>query len=160
VQRGTAVTVLASILTLLAATTPGCFGHECEGDVVATPYGEGFGEGHFLDDASWESAPLAAKWMSLPGGRTWKFLIPSWERARRPFVAMTAYISQAEIPNLPQCCGQADNWAMGTGFQAEFHDVAPGRFELTNSTCTDFFVRVVVRAGDAQDSGTGDAQTE
>jgi hypothetical protein len=161
VQRIAAVIIVASSLALAATAVPGCFGHECEGDVITIPYGEAPGEGEFLDEASWESAPVAEKWISFPGGRTRSFRIPSWERAGRSFVGMSAYISQAEIPNEPHCCGLVDNWTEGTGIQAEFHDLSPGRFKLTNTTCTDFFMRVVVHAGDArQDSGAGDAQTE
>lgn len=160
-----------SVIAIAVVAAPGCFGRECEPDVIQVPYGEGQTEGDFIDDASWESTPLRTKWLAFPGKRTWKFHIPRWEREGRPFVSMVGYVSAAESPDKVGCepdCLLGDNWTNGTGFIAEFSQVSPGRFQVTNDSCSPFYLRVVMRAGADADSGTdsgadsgaADAQTE
>ena len=155
-----AITVIAPVFALVGLTLPGCFTHACEGDVIAKPFGEAAGEGHFLDDTTWESMPLDGKWLFFPGGRTWKFRVPAWERENRTFVSLAAYVSTAEVPAQVQTSGAADNWTEATGNLTEVSQVSPGNFRIDNATCSDFYVRVVAHAGDARDSGARDAQSE
>jgi len=162
-RKGVAVGV---VITVGLATTPGCFGHECDGDVMAVPYGEAPAEGDFLDDATWESSPLQSFWLDFPGRRTWKFHIPKFERENRPFLTMTGYVSAGRSPDgVTECdfqgCPPADNWTNGTGNLLEFSQVSPGRFQVTNDTCSPFYLRVVMRAGPPSvDAGAGDASSE
>jgi hypothetical protein len=107
-------------------------------------------------------------WLDFPARRTWNFHIPSWERENRPFVSMVGFVSAGRFPDqISRCdsvsCLPADNWTNGTGNLAEFGQMSPGRFQVTNGTCSPFFLRVVMRAGPpggSADSGAGDAQVE
>ncbi len=154
------VFALLAIVALVACATPGCFGRECDGDVVVAPFGEHPGEGDFIDDATWESMPVMAEWLDFPARRTWKFRIPKWESEHRPFLRMHGYVSPTRVPDRqtePQ-----DSWTEGTGNLVEFGDASPGNVQVTNDTCAHFYLRLVVRAGEpaAPDSGPPDTQTE
>jgi hypothetical protein len=154
--------LFAVALAFVAA--PGCYDHSCEGDVVEAP----IDLGDFVDDTTWESIPMGpAAWLDFPGKRTWKFRIPKWEAEGRPFVTMSGYVSAASNPDAitvcapPDNCPPADNWTTGGGSLLEFSQSSPGRFSVTNDTCSPFYLRVVMHSGlPTVDSGAGDAQSE
>ena len=164
VRRVLALSAAAAAVISVAA--PACTDNGCEGDVVDKPYGEGSDEGTFVDEVTWESTILTSRWMDFPPGRTWKFHLPRWEGQGRPFVEMHGYVSPAAIPNQQVHCGAdfcepADNWTEGTGNIVEFSDVGVGHLRATNSTCSPFFLRLVLRAGPPlSEAGPADANAQ
>jgi hypothetical protein len=52
------------------------------------------------------------------------------------------YVSPAASPNRT-----GDNWTEGIGNIVEFSNLAPGRVTVTNTTCAQFYLRLVLRAG-------------
>ncbi len=148
-------------LALAAASLPlagvaGCFDHQCEGD-AAGPYGEAFGEGHYVTADTWESSPIDARWMDFPPGRTWSFHLPAWDKAGRRVTFTTTYVSSADTPNAPHCCGEFDNFTEAAGNLAELSNVGAGRFQIKNATCTQLYLRVVARAAAPLDASAADA---
>jgi hypothetical protein len=167
--------VLIATVALLVLVTQGCFGNECEGDVypLDTEYGL-HQEGNFVDPTTWESVPMDERnvgdgryWMDFPARRTWRVAVPQWIDGAlepRPIVEMHGYISFSQRPNLQVYCGAdrcdpADNFTEGSGNVVEFKSVSNGRVQVTNDTCTHFYLRVVLHAGPAADAGVPDAES-
>ncbi len=162
-RRRLAILAVAAAIFAVPSGGLGCFDHQCEGDRVG-PYGEAQAEGDFIEQGAWESTPPLAKWLNFAAGRTWTFHIPSWERAGREVLSVAAYVSAADTPNAPPRDGQYDNFTEASGNLAEVTRLGPGRFEIKNNTCTQLYLRLVVRAGPPRDAGAdsaaNDAQTE
>ncbi|HEY8079717.1 MAG TPA: hypothetical protein VIF62_36555, partial [Labilithrix sp.] len=54
-----------------AVVIVGCYGHNCDGDVVY--FGRNANEGRLLDVNTWESGPVDGVWLDFPKQRTWIF---------------------------------------------------------------------------------------
>jgi hypothetical protein len=168
--------VLVAAGAVVAIMTPGCFGNECEGDVypLDTEYGLGM-QGNLVDATTWESVPMDERnegdgrlWLDFPARRTWRMAVPQWIDGApepRPVAEMTGYVSFSPRPNRQVHCGldrcdPADNFTEGTGNIVEWKSVANGRVQVTNDTCSHFYLRVVLHAGaPAPDAGVPDAQS-
>jgi hypothetical protein len=167
---------LATAGALVVLVTPGCFGNECTGDVypLDTEYGLHF-EGDLVDPTTWESVAMdeykegeGHYWMDFPAHRTWRVAVPQWidgTSEPRPVVDMHGYVSFSARPNLQvHCaadrCDPADNFTEGSGNIVEFKSVANGRIQVTNDTCSHFYLRLVLHGGPAvADAGVPDAQS-
>jgi hypothetical protein len=126
-----------------AIAVPGCFGRECDG--ITAEWGLAPNQGEFLDPDTWESSPVDGKWLKFGPKSTWVLHVPSWQASGREPAEFFAYVSSAESPN----DGGDDafpNWTLAVGNLAEFQAAFPGRVNVHNDTCSQYYVRVVLRA--------------
>ena len=140
--------------TGVAAAMPGCYGRNCEGD--AQVWGDDPGEGSMLDDNTWESGPQDGKWIFFPRQRFWRFDLRVLG-GRTPAIVIP-YVSANEEPNKV-----FQSSTIGGGNLAEIFDVHENTVTIHNGTCSDYYLRVVVVAGErppetASDAGSTDAQ--
>lgn len=141
-SRKRLVTALAALWTLvvvLLATSSGCYGHNCEGDVVN--FGSNPGEGHLIDTNTWASSPVDGVWLDFPRQRAWVFELEQLGRDRWPELVVP-YVSAVAQPISPQ----GSNFTIAAGNLAEISGVGKGRVTIKNGTCADYFLRLMVVA--------------
>lgn len=149
VSRLRIVLPLFAALAVIAAVTPGCFGRECDGGYVE--YGNHPGEGSFIDGDTWQSTPLDGPWLNFPAQRTYGIIIGDWAVQKRQFYSQLASVSADLEPNKqPACtngvCDPETNWAPGAGNIAQFSYARAGFIKITNNTCAQFYLRLVLKA--------------
>jgi hypothetical protein len=159
-RRAFALGALWLAISTAALLAPGCYGRNCDGG--SETFGIGAGQGRMLDETSWESSGFDETWLWYPRQRTYVFDIPAlggrWPSHH------DLYLSMTPEPN-------ASNATLASGDAVKFTNFRPNGFDLTNDTCTDFWLRVYVEVpsrppetppspstdGDAGDSDAGDA---
>ncbi len=124
--------------------------------------------GDYPDPDTWESTPIDGNWVHYAPASSIYIEIPQF--AYRDVINTTAYLSGSPTPNVvpPPNVG-ANNYAEASGNLAEFiqiHTVTSGRspnvnepvlaLTVSNGTCADYYIRVVVTAGPAE-AGAADA---
>lgn len=130
-----AIVVASGFAALLAQT--GCFGRQCDGDFQS--YGGKPGEGRLLDPDTWETTSFDGKWLGFPHRRTWVF--DTSALGPRAPESVIAYVSAQETPN-----ELGGNFTVGGGNLVTYTVAKPGSLWVTNDTCADYYIRVVVKA--------------
>ena len=135
-----ALAFLALAAIPIALIAPGCQGRECESDGYKD-YGYGPGEGHLVDENTWESTPNNATWPAFGPYHTWGFHPIGLEG--RDFLLIQVYYSADPDPNDP-----GKNFSTGSGNGAIVGTDGAGARTIfvTNATCAPTFVRLVVIA--------------
>ncbi|MBS2020087.1 MAG: hypothetical protein JST00_44920 [Deltaproteobacteria bacterium] len=152
--KATMLVALWAIVMIAVVSASGCYGRNCEGDVVT--YGRNLGEGRMVSADKWESMPFDAKWLPFPRQRVWVFEMKDLG-LRTPF-DVNVYLSAQE-----DFVAEDGNFTPGGGNLTEISGIGPGRMTVKNGTCADYYLRVVAEASPQPPSSTpatpGDAGT-
>jgi len=127
-----ALWLVVSIVVVLA---PGCYGQNCEGG--AESFGSEITEGQMVTADVWESSGQLDKWLWFPRQRAYFFNIHALG-GRIPYETI-AYLSAEEEPN------RTGHYTLGGGNVALFSGVGPNRVDVRNDTCSDYYLRLVVK---------------
>jgi hypothetical protein len=148
------VMALGALWTVVMGATSfasGCYGHNCDGDVLV--FGHAPGEGQLLDANTWQSGPIDGAWLPFPKQRTWIFELR--ELGDRVPAVPLAYVSAEADP-----LHVGGNFTVGAGNIVELSGADKGRLVVHNGTCADYYVRVVVQSAPvAPAGGVPDAST-
>jgi hypothetical protein len=136
------------------ALAPACAERTCEGQGL--DYGRGAGEGHLIDEDTWESTPVEGKWLHYPAQREY-FIFPGRLLGPKRIAKVTVYISPMDQPNPDgQYTVASGNVAIVRQFPDLGNQALPG-VSVRNDTCAEFWVRIVLEAYPLppnQDGGT------
>jgi hypothetical protein len=132
-----ALGALWTVVMGAASIASGCYGHNCDGDLLV--FGRVPGEGQLVDANTWQSSPIDQAWLPFPKQRTWIFELR--ELGDRVPAVPLAYVS-AESDPLHSAAG----FTLGAGNIAELSGAEKGRLVVHNGTCADYYLRVVVEA--------------
>lgn len=160
-RRVLALGALWLTISASALAAPGCYGRNCEGGFEL--YDVDGGHGRMVDENTWESNPINGEWLWYPRQRAYIFDIRALG-GRTPF-SVEPYLSAAREPM------KGGDATLGSGNLALIANVAPNRVDIRNDSCSDFYLRLVVRVpplapplpptddggADAADPGTADA---
>ncbi len=135
--RHTARSIVASAaLGVLALASPfgtaGCFTNACDGDFRS------FSGGRLVADDAWQTSDLAGPWLAFPARRT--YWLDTQALGRMP-TEVNVWVSTVERPN-----EGTGSFTTASGNIALIGGVTPQGLLLTNDTCSELFVRVVVKA--------------
>jgi hypothetical protein len=136
-KRALALAGLWALLSGAALFAPGCYGRNCEGDLIT--FGADTAQGRMIDENTWESSPMDGEWLAFPRQRYYVFSIPQLG-GRIPSEPI-GYVSAQQTP------GKAfgGNFTIGSGNLVEFTNPLPNRIDVINDTCSDYFIRIVVK---------------
>jgi hypothetical protein len=123
-------------ISAVALLAPGCYGRNCEGSVAT--YGGDAGEGRMLSDDMWESNPQDGTWLWFPRERTYVFDI-------RPLAGRTPQLVQPYLSAVAEP-SKTGNFTPGGGNVTLLSFARPNGINVTNDTCSDYFLRLVVVA--------------
>lgn len=123
-------------ISAAALFAPGCYGRNCEGGVET--YGADPGQGRMLDEDTWESSPQDGKWLWFPRQRTFVFDIRALS-GRTPQIILP-YLSAVAEPS------KTGNFTPGGGNLTLLSGARPNGINVTNDTCSDYYLRLVVSA--------------
>ncbi|HVH43536.1 MAG TPA: hypothetical protein VM925_14375 [Labilithrix sp.] len=127
---------LWATVSAAALMAPGCYGRNCEGGIES--YGVDAGQGDMLDENTWESAPIDGEWLWFPGQRTYIFDMRALG-GRMPDVPI-AYISASPQPS------KTGDFTTGAGNLLKFLSPRPNGINVYNDSCSDYYVRLVIKA--------------
>ncbi len=134
-----AIAWLAAAAIPISLTMSGCQGRECESDGYKD-YGYGPGEGHLVDENTWESTPNNANWLPFGPYHLWGIHPVGLEG--RDLVLIQAYYSADPNPN-----AAGSNFTTASGNGATFSVSPDSRTVFVfNQTCAPTYVRVVIQA--------------
>lgn len=127
---------LAAGLGAVAVVAPlgsaGCFTNACDGDFQV------FSAGQLADEGTWQTSPIAGSWLRFPARRAyWLDTTPLGRFPREVLV----WVSTMERPN-----EGAGSFTQASGNLALVSGVTDRGLLLTNDSCAELFVRVVVKA--------------
>ena len=128
---------LAVTVAMLAA--PGCYGQHCEG--TTGTYGNKPGEGNMIDENTWETTAIDCKWLHFSSRHSWFFDVPAFGD-RKPYLVVPM-ISPIEEPMVYGADKPIGNATIGGGNLTEITGIDRNRFNVTNGTCAEYFIRVV-----------------
>jgi hypothetical protein len=132
----------------IALLAPGCQGRECESDGYKD-YGYAPGEGHLVDQNTWETTPNDATWLPFGPYHLWGLHPVGLEG--RDILLVQGYYSADPNPNTP-----GSNFTIGSGNGLTFTVLDDSRTIIVdNQTCAPTYVRVVVVADPLPPSATG-----
>lgn len=89
-----------------------------------------------LDDDTWQSTPSGKEWLWFPRQRYYSFDIKALG-GRTPEVILP-YVSATADPN-------ASNRILGAGNIAEIFHVGPNHVDIKNDTCSDYYLRLILK---------------
>ena len=127
-----AATALGAVAVVAPLGAAGCFTNACDGDFQA------YAGGTLVDDDSWASTPLSGAWLAFPARRTWR--LDTSALGRMP-TEVLVWVSTVPTPN-----EGASSFTLASGNLALVSGVTPTELFVTNDTCAEMFVRVVVHA--------------
>jgi hypothetical protein len=119
------------LVVLASGGGAACTTHQCDGD-----FQDYFG-GHVVDPDTYETNAFDEPWLDYPGMRT--FLIHFPIDFGRPPVSVEAYVATD-----PNANGPGQQWAEAAGNLAEISLASSAGIFVTNSTCSAYYLRVVV----------------
>jgi hypothetical protein len=132
-----------------ALVSPGCYGHNCDGAFVT--YGADAGEGHMIDENTWESNAPSKPWLPFPRQRYYLFDLHALG-GRTPALVVP-YVSAQSSPG-----ATGADFTVGSGNLTLLFNAQPNRIDVKNDSCSDYFLRLVVSAAPLpsapEDSGT------
>lgn len=126
---------LWAVVTGGALLAPGCYGRNCEGDIVR--YGSEPGQGKMIDENTWESSPIDGDWLAYTHQRSYQFDIPALG-GRTPTLVMP-FLSPAQNP-----VKEAQSSTPGGGNLTEIYFTRPNGVDIKNGTCADYYMRVYI----------------
>jgi hypothetical protein len=146
--RRVLVLIFATFAFALALT--GCQTHACDSSSVTGPPGTvtQSKEGWLV----WQSAPADGPWLDFPGNATVHFTYPAG--FSNPFT-WDAFVSTD-----PYQEAGAGTFTQGGGQPAEFTSLAPGSIDVTNSSCAEYYLRVVAYEFPPESDAGADARTD
>ena len=107
----------------------GCYGHNCDGDVLTFGDGDRPNEtGRFVTPGLWETGPIDGAWLAVPKQRAWIFRISDFG-GRVPAV-ITPNVSAQQDPNHDP----GGNSTIAAGNLAEISQVSANQFVVHNGT--------------------------
>lgn len=135
--RHTARSIVASAaLGVVALASPlgsaACFTNACDGDFRT------FSGGQLFSADAWQTSGLTGPWLPFPARRT--YWLDTQALGRLPS-EINVWVSTVERPN-----EGTGSFTMASGNIALIAGVTPQGMLLTNDTCSELFVRVVVKA--------------
>jgi hypothetical protein len=137
-RRVVALVALWAVVMISVGFASGCYGHNCDGNVLV--FGHDPGEGRLLSPDVWESNPIDGIWLDFPRQRAWIFDLH--ELGDRTPQVITPYVSaQADPQHEP-----GGNFTIAAGNLAELSGVTNDQVVVHNGTCADYFLRVTVQA--------------
>lgn len=161
-----ALAASTALVVATAALAGGCTARNCDGDVLT--YGRSPGEGSLADPNTWQSTPFDGRWLDFPHRRQW--ILDTSALGLRTPKAVYGYVSAFPEPNkVPSPGERTGNFTLAGGDLLLFVLVKPGQLSVLNSTCADFYLRVVVEAvpeppdtdpGEEPDDAGADAQED
>lgn len=137
-KRVAAAVALFFVVMGSVSLASGCYGHNCDGDVLV--WGRNAGEGRLLSADLYESSPIDGVWLDFPKQRAWIFDLH--DLGDRVPQVITPYVSAQADPNHEP----GGNFAVAAGNLAEISGVTKGQVVVHNGTCADYFLRVTVQA--------------
>jgi hypothetical protein len=126
---------------------PGCYGRNCEGDVLT--FGAEMGQGRMVNDTTWESNNQTERWIPFPAQRYYVFDIRALG-GRTPDIILP-YLSAQEEP------AKGGNFTLGGGNLTLLTNASPNRIDVKNDSCSDYFLRLVVSVPPLPPPTTADA---
>lgn len=135
------------MLGLTALSGEACLTDACK-DSYAT-YGRAPGQGSLVDPNTWQSTPIEGEWVAFPHQARVEFF---HSLGRRPYEVLV-WVSAEKTPLA------ASNFTLAGGDTATVFKVLPDVVSLTNGTCADYYVRVLLRAAPAPPDDVRDAST-
>ncbi len=147
--RGRTIALGALWLTVSggALAAPACYPRNCDSGVET--FGTKPGEGQMVTEDVWESTGQQDHWLWFPGQRTWVFDVSALGN-RTPYET-TVYMSAQEEPN------RTGNHTEAGGNIALLSAVGPNRVNVTNDSCSDFYLRLVLKVRPFPPAATIDA---
>ena len=139
IVKGIGTLAFLTLAIPIVLIAPGCQGRECESDGYKD-YGYGPGEGHLVDQNTWESTPNNATWLPFGPYHLWGIHPVGLEG--RDLVLIQVYYSADPDPNDP-----GNNFTTGSGNGATM-SVSPDSRTVfvSNGTCAPTYLRVVIVA--------------
>ncbi len=118
-----------AVLSPLASTA--CFTNACDGDF------QSFSGGALVDPNTWQTGPIAGPWLPFPARRTWRLEFPALGRMPTEVIV---WVSTVPAPT------SGGSFTLASGNTALVTEVSGDAAVVTNDTCSELYVRVVVRA--------------
>jgi hypothetical protein len=144
-RRVAALVALWAIVMAAVSFVAGCYGHNCDGDFLV--YGRNPNEGHLIDADTWVSGPIDGRWIDFPRQRA--YVLEMHDLGDRVPYEVQAFVSaQADPSHDP-----GGNFTIAAGNLTEVFSPVPGKVNVKNDTCADYFLYVVVRAPPRAPSG-------
>jgi len=145
-RRVVALVALWAVVMISVGFASGCYGHNCDGNVLV--FGHNPGEGRLLSPDVWESNPIDGVWLDFPRQRAWIFDLH--DLGDRVPQIITPYVSaQADPQHEP-----GGNFTVAAGNIAELSGVQNDQVVVHNGTCADYFLRVTVEAAPRSSSSS------
>jgi hypothetical protein len=151
-RRVVALLAVWALVSGAALSAPGCYGRNCEPAFAG--YGKEAGQGSMIDSTTWQSNPVDGEWLPFPRQQVYFFDVPALE-GQTPQVFIP-YLSAQRDPS------KSGDFTIGSGNLALLFGAGPNRIGVKNDTCSDYFLRLVLKvptpvdAGDAGDVDAGD----
>ena len=123
---------LGAVAVVAPLGSAGCFTNACDGDF------QSFSAGQRVDDDTWQTSPIAGAWIPFPARRTYWLDTSALGRFPREVLV---WVSSMERPNEGY-----NSFTQASGNLALIAGVSERGLFLTNDTCAEMFVRVVVKA--------------
>lgn len=127
-----------------ALVAPACYPRNCDGGMVT--FGADPGQGRMVSPDLWESTGQSENWLWFPRQRAYVFVVPAWE-GRTPW-AVIPYVSAQERP-------QGSNYVIGAGNITLLSATEANRVNVTNDTCSDYYLRLAVTFAPQPDESDG-----
>jgi hypothetical protein len=158
VRRALAALLAAAAGGAAAAGAAGCQTHACDASTTVVDGGTSVngGNGELAMEGEggpvvWESAPLMGKWLDYPPSGTITFNFPkTFVNVIAPDAGSTEQCPYGNYQVLPYVSTAQDQDASGatstpaSGQLAQITDACATGFSITNNTCSEYFLRVVV----------------
>lgn len=163
----TSVAVTASLsLALLAAVSPAaCTTHQCQASSSTLP-----DAGFWSFDCSigcgltWRSGSFIGQWIDFPASKTYTFelppipQLPPGDRANFTELTPIAYVAIAPPETLD---GSAPtNVTEIAGVNLQYTGFTPNSLTITNPTCADYFVNIILGVEVDEDGSVGTAEQD
>ena len=146
-KRLIAVVTLWCVVMVAIGSVSGCYGHNCDGNVVT--FGHDPGEGRLLSPDLWESNPIDGVWLDFPRQRAWIFDLH--DLGDRIPEVITPYVSAQKDPQHEP----GGNSTIAAGNLAEISAVTNNQVVIHNGTCADYFLRLTVQAAPRAPTDSG-----
>lgn len=153
-RRLWAFAALWAAISAAVLLVPGCYGRNCDGDVVT--FGDDPGEGMMLDENTWVSGSIDGEWLWFPRQRYYVFDLSALggRMPEKPLVYISGSLQPSKFPA---------NMTLAAGNLAQIYAMRPNGIDVKNESCSDYYLRLVVEAipfppqAPADDGGAGDA---
>jgi hypothetical protein len=122
------------VLGVATYSSEGCLTDACKESFI--DFGKAPGQGSLVDENTWQSTPVDGDWQPFPHQARVEFFHPL---GRVPYEVLV-WISASKNPLV------GSNYTLAGGDVATVYKTLFDVVSITNGTCADYYVRVVVRA--------------